>query len=119
VNQFLRPAKKVDNRELLLGRHFEEVGHMTLRNYEDVARTQGVAVQAHIRQFILGQDGVGGAELASFTLFHRSPFVNGRPRLRRIATQSRDSHSVVLRLMEADYGGGAQWLQLATRRVGK
>ena len=75
VNQFLRPAKKVDNRELLLGRHFEEVGHMTLRNYEDVARTQGVAVQAHIRQFILRQDGVGGTELAFFALFHRSPFV--------------------------------------------
>jgi hypothetical protein len=67
-------AKKLDNRELLRGRHFEKVGHVTLRNYEDVTATQRTAIRAHIGQLVLGQYGLRGTDLALLTLFHRSPF---------------------------------------------
>jgi hypothetical protein len=33
-------AKELENRDLFLGCHFEEVRHVTLRNRDDVTRTQ-------------------------------------------------------------------------------
>ena len=72
--ELVSPAKKLENRDLFLRCHFEEVRHVTLRNRYDVARTQRMVVRAHIGQFVLGQDGCGRAELAFLTLFHRCPF---------------------------------------------
>src|SRR4029078_224201 len=66
-------AKKLENRGLLLRRHFEEVRDVTPRNRDDVARTQRMIVRTHVGQFVLEQDECRGAELAFPRLFHRCP----------------------------------------------
>jgi hypothetical protein len=81
-------AKKLDNRELFLGRHFEEVGYVALRNDEDMTTAERMAVRAHIRQVILGQHGSGRTKLALFTLFHRSPLVLADDSVERPATSA-------------------------------
>ena len=47
-------AKKLENRDLLLRRHLEEVGDVTLRHHDDMTTTQRMVVQADIGQLILG-----------------------------------------------------------------
>ena len=54
--ELLGTTKQLKDRDLLLGRHFEEVGHVAFWDYENVATTQGMVVRAHIGQFVLGQD---------------------------------------------------------------
>jgi hypothetical protein len=48
-----RIAKKFNNRDVFLGGHFKEVGHMALRNHKNVAAAQSVIVRAHIGKPIL------------------------------------------------------------------
>jgi hypothetical protein len=40
ARELVSPTKKLKNRDLFLGCHFEEVGHVALRHYENVATTQ-------------------------------------------------------------------------------
>ena len=75
MNELSCLAKKLNNRELFLECHFEEVRNVAFWNYEDMTTTQRMAVRAYIGQFVLGEYGFRGTELALLTLFHRSPFV--------------------------------------------
>ena len=54
--ELLSATKKLENRDLLLGRHFEEIGYVTFWNNENVATTQRMVVRTHIGEFVLGQD---------------------------------------------------------------
>ena len=72
--ELMCPAQKLKNRELFLVRHFEEVGHVALRHYENVATTKRVVIRAHIGQCVFGQDRLRDTKLAFLRSFHRRPF---------------------------------------------
>lgn len=53
VHEGSRLTKKLENRDLLLWRQFEEVGHVALWNHEDVATAQRMVILTQIGQFVL------------------------------------------------------------------
>jgi hypothetical protein len=79
-------TEKFEDRNLFLRRHFEEVGHVAFRHYEDMTPTERMVVRAHIGQRVFGQDRPRSTELALFSSFHRSLFVLPNDRVERPGT---------------------------------
>ena len=65
LDALARVVEKCEHRRLFGVGHVEEIGHVAPRHDDHVARRQGIAVVARIRELVLGDDVGRLAELAA------------------------------------------------------